>query len=321
MTRKRVVVTDAGSLLQPGIDWLRRQGVEVEVLQGGDQAAKVAAARTADVVLVGVEPFTADDMEQIAGGGRVPGLVIRCGVGYDVVDVKAAERHGIQVANVPDYCTDEVADHTMALLLTAARRLPYFLSAWQEQGRWDWGGGGQPVPRLADLTLGIVGFGRIGSAVARRAAGFGMRVLSTDPAPRVPTETVPLTDLLDQSDAVTLHCPYNPSTHHLMDDDAFRRVKPGALLVNTSRGPIVDTAALVRGLERGQPALAALDVVEGEPAPDLSAPVFKHPQVLLTPHIAYYSEASLRNLSLFAAHNAHSYLHGAPAKNVVNSPA
>lgn len=318
MSVGRVVVTDAGALLAPGIHWLREQGVDVEVLEGGNQAVKVAAARRADVVLVGVEPFTAEDMAQIAAEGRVPGLVIRCGVGYDVVDVDAAAQHGVQVANVPDYCTDEVADHAMTLLLMAVRRMPYFLSAWREQGTWDWGGGDQPVQRLADMTLGVIGVGRIGSAVVKRAASFGMRVRATDPSPAMEIDTISFPDLLKQSDAVTLHCPYNPSTHHLMNDDAFTCMKPGSVLVNTSRGPIVDTGALLRGLERGQPSLAALDVVEGEPTPDLSQPLFSHPRVLLTPHVAYYSEASLRNLSLFAARNALGFLRGQPAQNVVN---
>ncbi|MBI2755627.1 MAG: C-terminal binding protein [Chloroflexi bacterium] len=318
MSLGRVVVTDSGPLLAPGIAWLRARGVEVEVLAGGDPSAKVAALSTADAALVGVEAFTATEMAAVAAAGAGPRFVIRCGVGYDVIDVEAATRHGMRVANVPDYCTDEVADHSFALLLAAARGLPYFLSAWRTERKWDWGGGGQPVPRLADLTLGIVGAGRIGRAVATRARGFGMKLLAADPRPPAEIETVPLHELLARSDVVTLHCPYTAATHHLLNDDAFRQMKPGSILVNTSRGGVVDSAALERGLERNQPAGAALDVLEGEPVPDLEQPLLRHPRVLVTPHVAYYSVASLQNLGVFAAQNVFGFLNGEAPRHVVN---
>jgi D-3-phosphoglycerate dehydrogenase / 2-oxoglutarate reductase len=312
----KVVVTDSGELLQPGIDRLREHGVEVEVLAGGDFDVKVEALRRADAVLVGAEPLTAAELDRMGEG---PGFVVRAGVGYDVIDLPAASRHGMQVANVPDYCTDEVADHTLALLLAAARRLPYFLSSWRTRG-WVWSGDDVPVPRMADLTLGLVGAGRIGRAVAARAAGFGMRVLTSDPIPPGDLPCVDLPTLLGGSDIVSLHCPYVPATHHLMTDGTFDFMRPGSILVNTSRGSIVNGEALLRALERDQPALACLDVLEGEPTPDLSHPLLNHPRVLVTPHVAYYSVASKRKLSIFAADNILRYLNGSQPVNVVNRP-
>ncbi len=317
----RIVVTDGGAAIAPGIELLRENGVAVDVLPGRDPEAKVAAARGADALLVLAEPLTAEQIDRVAAGGAVPGLAIRCGVGFDAIDVDAAARHGMRVANVPDYCTDEVADHALALLLAAERRLPHFLSSWRTSGIWDGSGNGLPVHRLADLTLGVVGAGRIGRAVAKRAQAFGMRVLAADPVPPPGLEMVPLANLLAQADVVTLHCPHNRQTEHLMNDGTFARMKVGSILVNTSRGPVVDSAALLRGLEREQPLVAALDVLEGEPTPDLSAPLLHHPRVLVTPHVAYYSRAAQRNVALFAARNILGFLRTGHADNVVNGVA
>lgn len=315
MSLGRVVVGDSVDLLRPGICRLREHDVEVVQLSGGDPTAKIAAARDADVILVGVEALTAEQIDQIAGASRLR-LAIRLGVGYDLIDVEAASRHGIRVANVPDYCTDEVADHTLTLLLALARRLPHFLEVWRTRG---WlGSDDPPVPRLADLTLGLVGAGRIGRAVAARARSFGMQVVAADPVPPPDIPTLPLHDVLGTADAISVHCPYSAATHHLLDDAAFQAMRPGGILINTARGPIVDSEALLRGLEREQPALAALDVVEGEPRPDLNGPLFSHPRVLVTPHVAYYSTRSKHDLSLFAADNVLGFLNGQPAKHVVN---
>lgn len=315
MSGGRVVVTDSAVLLQPGIALLRGDGVDVEVLTGGNSDEKVAAGRKADALLVGAEPLTAGQIELISEAGRL-GFIVRCGVGYDIVDVATATRHGIWVANVPDYCTDEVADHTLALLLAAARRLPYFLSSWRSG--WDWSGADLPVPRLRDTTLGLVGAGRIGRAVAARATGFGMRVVASDPREVPDMETMPLSELLRTSDFVSLHCPLTAETHHLMSDETFALMKQGSTLINTSRGGLVDSEALLRALGASRPAMAALDVLDGEPQPDLGQPLLSHPQVLVTPHVAYYSAASKRDLALMAARNVLGFLRGERPSNLVN---
>jgi phosphoglycerate dehydrogenase-like enzyme len=309
------VVTDSGDRLQPGIALLRSQGVDVRVLAGGSAETKVMAARDADALMVGIEPLTAAEIESIAAADHLR-FVIRCGVGHEIVDVAAATRHGIQVANVPDYCTAEVADHTMALLLAAARRLPYFFSSWRSG--WHGSETGISIPRLSETTLGIVGCGRIGRAVATRARAFGIRVLANDPVPAPSVENVSLRDLLQASDFSSLHCPLTAQTRHLMCDETFALMKVGSILINTGRGGLVDHAALLRGLARERPTMAALDVLEDEPNPDLAQPLLAHPRVLVTPHVAYYSVASRHELSLKAAQNILSFLRGESPGNVVN---
>jgi lactate dehydrogenase-like 2-hydroxyacid dehydrogenase len=244
--------------------------------------------------------------------------VICASVGYDHVDLAAAERYGVRVYHVPDYGTEEVADHTLALALAAVRRvLP--LHAHVRDGGWDWHHA-LDVPRLRDSRWGVVGLGRIGTAVARRAAVFGARVGYYDPYARAGMDKAlgverfhDLGELLAASAVVSVHVPLTEETRHLIGAPELARMPAGAVLVNTARGPVVDVAALAGALDRLGG--VALDVVEGEP--DLPPWLAKHPRVLLTPHSAFYSAESLAELRTRAAEAARQVLTGAPVTAAV----
>jgi D-3-phosphoglycerate dehydrogenase len=317
---QRVVVTDSHALLEPGIAWLRERGVEVEVLPDGATSLE-AAARAADcpVAIIGVLPFRVPEIAALRGTG----LLVRAGIGYDIIDVGAATAAGVWVANVPDYCVDEVADHTMLLLLSAWRRSTELVRVWHA-GAWVNPDLVPPVHRIRGRRLGIVGLGRIGQAVARRAHAFGFEVVGHDPLVAddilraADVEPLGLDDLFATSDAITLHCPLTAETRHLVDADRLARVTPGLVLVNTSRGGLVDLAAVDAALEDGRIAALGLDVLEDEPDPDLSRALFRRPNVVLTPHLAWYSIEARRDLALRAAQEAHRYVSGERPRNLVN---
>ncbi|HEV8673072.1 MAG TPA: C-terminal binding protein [Methylomirabilota bacterium] len=254
----------------------------------------------------------------IAGLPRLR-LLVRYGVGVDGIDVEAATERGIPVANVPDYGTDEVANHAVALLLALARKLPP-LDRQTRSGGWNVFAV-QPIHRLAGQTIGIVGCGRIGSRVARKLAGFDVRLLGHDPylaefPPGV--VSVPLARLLAESDYVTLHCPLTAETHHLIDAVALARMKPTAVLVNTARGGLVDPAALAPALEAGRLAGAGLDVTEPEPL-DGGSPLLRLDNVIVTPHAAWYSDEGRADLKRRVAEEAVRVLvRGEPPLNCVN---
>lgn len=317
---QRVAVTDSAELLRPGIELLRERGVDVEVIGAGADASE-AAAVVADIpaAIIGLLPFRAAEI----GALRRTGLLVRAGIGYDVIDVAAATAAGIWVANVPDYCVDEVADHAMLLLLSAWRRLTELEAVWHA-GAWVNPDLVPPVHRVRGRRLGIVGFGRIGSAVASRARGFGYEVVAHDAfvadevLRQAGVRPIGLDDLFATSDAVSLHCPLTPETRFLIDTERLARIRPGLVLVNTSRGGLVDLAALDVALEDGRIAAAGLDVLEDEPNPDLTRALFKRPNVLLTPHLAWYSLEARRDLALQAAEEAWRYISGGRPRNLVN---
>lgn len=287
---------------------------EVSVHQVRDPAGLLAVCREADGVLTQYGTFT----RQVIDGLSRCRVIARYGVGVDTVDVAAATARGIVVANVPDYATEEVSDHAVALILALHRRLPAYDRAVRG-GRWDFRVGA-PVPRLRELTVGIVGFGRIGRRVADKLRAFGVRCLATDPyVPAFPAwvEAVPLDALVAGADVVSLHCPLTPETRHLIDQDRLRRMKPTAFLVNTARGAVVDTAALVRALREGWIAGAGLDVFEEEPLPP-DHPLHALDQVILTPHAAFYSEGALLELKHKAATAVLDVLQGRRPASVVN---
>jgi D-3-phosphoglycerate dehydrogenase len=320
---QRVVVSDSGELLAPGIELLKGRGVTVDVLPPGTTSADAAtAAADAPVIISGVLPFRAPDIARLSETG----LIIRAGIGYDIIDVDAATAKSIWVANVPDYCVDEVADHAVLLLMAAQRRLTEVEAIWHA-GSWINPSLVPPINRVRGRRLGVVGFGRIGRGVAQRAQGFGWEVVAYDP---VLSEdaikaagAIPLSvdELFATSDAVTLHCPLTPETQHLVDDARLANVRPGFVLVNTSRGGLVDSAALDRAVAAGRVVAAALDVIEGEPTPDLEQPLLHRPNVLVTPHLAWYSIEARRDLALYAAEEAYRYLSGTRPKNLVNPTA
>ncbi len=320
---RRVVVTDSVELLQPGIELLRERGVDVQVVAAGttaSEAARIAGAYPA--AIIGLLSFRAPEIASL----HRTGLLVRAGIGYDVIDVGAATAAGIWVANVPDYCVDEVADHAVLLLMAAWRRLSELEAVWHA-GSWVNPALVPPVNRARGRRLGIVGFGRIGRAVAGRAQGFGFEIVAHDPIVAddvlraAHVEPVTLDELFEASDAVSLHCPLTPDTRFLVNAERLARVRPGLVLVNTSRGGLVDLAALDAALEAGRVAAVGLDVLEDEPAPDLTRSLFNRPNVLLTPHLAWYSLEARRDLALQAAEEAYRYVSGEQPRNLVNPAA
>jgi D-3-phosphoglycerate dehydrogenase / 2-oxoglutarate reductase len=244
-------------------------------------------------------------------------IVQRIGVGLDNIAMSAATARGAWVANVPDYCVGEVADHAVALLLDWARGTVGFDRS-VKAGAWN--PAAAQLRRVADLTVGIVGVGRIGAATAHRVAAFGCRLLGYSPSGRaVPgVEMGTLDALVAQSDAIIIHAPLTEASHHLMSAARINAMKPGAYLINVSRGPLVDTDALIAALERGHLSGAGLDVVEGEPQPTRA--LVDRADVIVTPHIAFSSNASLSELRRRSAEEVVRVLAGETPHFPCNSP-
>jgi phosphoglycerate dehydrogenase-like enzyme len=247
--------------------------------------------------------------------------VVRAGVGYDNVDVEAAARHGVIVCNVPDYGTEEVADHAIMFLLALARRLVTSHQAIR-RGTWDYQSA-LGTPRLRGKTLGLVGCGRIGTAAALRGKALGLDVVFYDPFLRQGMDkslgirrVYRLEELLEQSHFVSLHCYLDQSTFHLMNTQTIARMRPGAFLINTARGPVLDEDALLAVLDSGHLAGAGLDVVEREPLENER--LRQHPKILLTPHTAFYSVEGYTELRTKAAEEVRRILLGEPPRNQVN---
>jgi D-3-phosphoglycerate dehydrogenase len=245
-------------------------------------------------------------------------VVSRYGVGVDSVDLKAATDLGIIVANVPDYCIEEVADQTIALILTLVRKTAFF-DQKVKSNQWDFRQGA-PIHRTKGKTLGLIGSGKIGLEVARRISPFGVRVMAFDPYIPKAAQGIELTDLdtvLKESDFISVHCPLNESTRHLIGEKEFQKMAKKPILVNTSRGPIVDEKALIQALAEGRVSGAALDVLEKEP-PDPQSPLLKMENVILSPHVGFYSVESISELKRRTAENVSAVLLGKFPKSVVN---
>jgi D-3-phosphoglycerate dehydrogenase / 2-oxoglutarate reductase len=244
-------------------------------------------------------------------------IVQRIGVGLDNIAMAAATARGAWVANVPDYCVGEVADHAVALLLDWARGTVSFDRS-VKAGAWN--PAAAQLRRVADLTVGIIGVGRIGAATAHRLAAFGCKLLGYSPSGRaVPgVEMGALDALVAPSDVVIIHAPLTEASQHLMNADRINAMKPGAYLINVSRGPLIDTDALIAALERGHLSGAGLDVVEGEPQPPRA--LVDRADVIVTPHIAFSSEASLAELRRRSAEEVVRVLAGETPHFPCNSP-
>jgi lactate dehydrogenase-like 2-hydroxyacid dehydrogenase len=250
-------------------------------------------------------------------------VISNMAVGHDNIDVAACTRRGIPVGNTPGVLTDGTADLTMALLLAIARRLPE-ASRDAQEGRWTtWSPTGWLGSDLYDATLGIVGMGKIGRAVAERAKGFGMRLVYSDttPNPQVEAslgaERLSLIELLKESDFVSLHTPFTSETRHLLNEETLRLMKPTAILVNTSRGAVVDTNALARALSEGWIAAAALDVTDPEPLPP-DHPLFSLSNCLIVPHIGSATQNTRRAMAERACQNLLAGLRGERLPYCVN---
>jgi D-3-phosphoglycerate dehydrogenase len=247
-------------------------------------------------------------------------IIARYGIGVDTIDLDAATQAGIIVTNNPTSCIEEVAEHTMALLLDSARKIAFY-DRLVRAGTWAVPPG-KPLYRLVGRTLGLVGFGNIARQVAVRAAAFGMKILYADPFVKdgqfsEPGNKVELPELYKVSDFISVHPPLTPQTRGMVNDDAFSKMKPGAILINCSRGPVVDTAALVRALDAKKIAGCALDTTDPEPLPD-PHPLRGRDNVIINPHVAWYSETAMVGLQAGAPNEVRRVLSGEWPVNVVN---
>ncbi|QJT06389.1 C-terminal binding protein [Streptomyces asoensis] len=245
-------------------------------------------------------------------------IVARLGVGLDNIAVDTATERGVWVTNVPDYCVEEVSDHAVAMVLAWTRGLAV---ADREVRAGRWNPAGARLRRLSALTCGVVGYGRIGRATARKLGAFGCRVLAHDPYPprdAQEVEMVGLEELLRRSNVVILHVPLTPATHHLIDAGKLASMRPGGLLVNVSRGGLVDTDAVVKALATGHLDGAAFDVLESEP--HVPTGLLQQPGALLTPHIAFSSDASVTELRRRAAEEVVRILADEPPAHACNTP-
>ncbi len=288
MTRFKVVVSDQ---VFPSVEiersLLAEIGADLEVADGTIEGV-VRLAGDADAILNTYLPMQAELIDQL-GNCRI---IARYGIGVDNVDLAAAERAGITVTNVPDYSVEEVAAHAVALILALIRKLPEADRLLRSGG---WGISQlRPIRRISELTFGLVGYGRIARRAAETLAALGARIIVYDPfvtaAPGLPP-LLPLDELVAASDVISIHAPLTEETRGLFDASMFDRMRPGSILVNTSRGPLVVLDDLIAALRSGHLAAAGLDVFEAEPLdPSRIADV---PNLLATPHMAYYSEESL----------------------------
>lgn len=245
-------------------------------------------------------------------------VISRYGVGVDSVDLKAATDLGIIVANVPDYCMDEVANQTIAMILTLIRKTAFF-DRKVKSGEWDFHLG-IPIYRTKGKTLGLIGCGKIGLEVAKRISAFGVKVMTFDPYLEKAPEGIELKDfdsVLKESNFISVHCPLNNSTRHLIGEKEFKKMEKKPLLINTSRGPIIDEKALIHALREGILSGAGLDVLETEP-PDSQNPLLRMENVVLSPHVGFYSEESISELKRRTAKNVADVLTGKWPDSVVN---
>jgi D-3-phosphoglycerate dehydrogenase len=305
--------------LNPARAVLSRVGGKLRLAEASTPEAILQVARAADAVLVTYAKISADMIRQMTRCR----IIARFGIGVDNVDIGAATHANIVVTRVPDYCIDEVSDHTMALLLALVRKIA-FANARAQAGRWEVPAL-VPIHRLRGTVLGLVGFGRIPQLVVPKAKAFGLKVISYDPLvsqeimDQAGVERVEFSELIRISDHISIHAPLTPETNHLFNGDVFREMKPTAHLINTARGPIVDEASLAQALDDGRLAGAALDVLAQEPPS--ASPLFGRDNVILTPHMSFYSAESLIDLQCKAAEEVVRVLSGELPRYPVNPEA
>jgi D-3-phosphoglycerate dehydrogenase len=311
----RIVVTDATF---PRLDHEKavaaRYGANLEeaCCSSADDVLKAAAGT--DVLLVQFAQITSEAIDRLAPNAAI----VRYGLGLDNIDLKSARRKGIRVAYVPDYATGEVADHTVALILAALRKI-IPLDRSVRNGRWDPVGVAKPIQTFSSSTVGFIGFGRIGREVHARLKPFGFRSIVTDPFADVAQVNaagaipVDLDTLFTMADVITLHTPLTNETRHVVNASRLGTMKSTAIIVNTARGGLIDLAALEEALAAGRIGGAALDVFEQEPLP-LTCRLKNLENVILTPHVAWYSEQSTDRVQSLAADEVDRALSGKPAR-------
>jgi D-3-phosphoglycerate dehydrogenase len=313
MPRPLIAITDSPF---PSLDPAKQAlaGLDPEYRMAASPAADdiLAVARDADAVLVTYAKLPGDLLRQL----KACKAIGRFGLGVDNIDLPAAKALGIAVNYVPDYCLHEVSDHAMALVLALARKVT-LSNTLVQSGRWELPPL-VPLRRLEGQVLGLVGFGNIPRKVAPKAQAFGLKVLTYDPyvsgdmLAAAGVEGVSFDDLLARSDFISVHAPLLPATRGLINAAAFAKMKKGAFLINTARGPLVDEAALVAALNSGHLGGAALDVVTTEP-PGKDSPLIGRDNVILTPHTAFYSVEALEELQTKCASDVARVLSGEKA--------
>jgi D-3-phosphoglycerate dehydrogenase len=312
----KVLITDyAWPSLDIESEVLGAVGAELVEAQTGEEDELVGLAGDADAILTcwkRVTPAVLDAAPRCLTVGRY-------GVGLDNIALDHATRLGIVVANVPDFCVDEVSEHALALTLAHVRRVVDF-AGQTRSGGWDNTAFGE-LRRLRGQTMGLIGCGRIGSATAAKAQAFGMHVVALTRSGRDLPEGVEaaanLEDLLDRADVISIHVPHTESTDRMIGEAELKRMKPTAFLVNTARGAVVDQAALTRALDEGWIAGAGLDVLTSEP-PDPADPLLTLPTAIVTPHASFYSAEATAELQRRGAENVLQVLRGEVPGNIVN---
>ncbi len=289
-------------------------GPEVELVRyacDGNEDGLISACRDANVVITAFSPLTRRVIESF----KQCQLISITATGFDNVDLKAAAKANIRVCAIDEYCTEEVADHALLLMLALCRRLPDYHAQVQQEKRWQYDSV-SGLARMADLTLGIVGFGRIGRALARRARGFGLTIVAYDPYPdknaaaALDVQFRDLPQLYSEADIISLNCGLSDENEHLIDASAFQQMQRKPFLINCARGALIDEAALVDALDAGQISGAGLDVL-GDESPDLrSSKLTGRNNVILTPHVAFYSDAAMLDNRRISTDNVRNFLDG-----------
>lgn len=298
--------------LEPAKAALARLNPTIRMAKSPSAEDILAVSRDADAILVTYAKLTRDLISQLTRCKAIG----RFGLGVDNIDLPACKEKGIAVSYVPDYCIREVSDHTMAMLLSLIRKIP-FSNKLVQGGRWEMPAV-VPIRRIEGTVLGLVGFGHIPRMVAPKAKAFGLKVIVYDPYVNAElleaagVESVDLDTLLKRSDYLSVHAPLTPRTRGMISAEAFSKMKRGIYIVNTARGPLIDEAALIAALDSGQVGAAALDVVEVEPMPK-DSPLLGRDNVIITPHTAFYSVEALAELQSKAASDVARVLSGEKA--------
>ena len=264
-------------------------GLELKLLQCRTEEDLISQCKDADILINQYAPITEVVMKSLPNLK----LVVRYGVGVNNIDVEAATKLGIQVCNVPDYGINEVADHALALMLSLVRKV-VLMNNYTKSSKWDYKRS-IPIRRISELVVGVVGLGRIGRNFARKASALGCKIIGYDPYYKPNREDgtdfitpVSIEELIKEADVISIHCPLE-GARNLFDEEAFKKMKKTAFIINVARGGIINEAALDKALEEGEIAGAALDCVESEPM-EPGAPLLRHENLICTPHMAWYSE-------------------------------
>jgi len=319
MTTRKALITDyVWPSIDPEREVLESAGIEPIIAPDSSESTLAELAKDVDAIMFCFAEVTA----AVLANADNCKIAARYGIGVDNVDIAKATDLGIVVTNVPDYCMDEVTDHALGMILALNRRLvPHNRAV--TAGAWNDVVLNQPMHRTKDATLGIIGFGRIGRALAVKAKGFGMNILAYDPlidtdASVGGARTVGFNELLDQADFVSLHVPLLPETENLIGETELARMKPGSIIVNCARGGLIDENALAVSLASGHTAGAGLDVVEPTP-PEPDNPLFEQENIIITPHTAFFSQSSTLELERRTAEEVVRVLKGELPQNLINN--